>query len=152
MIEHCSDNDKAMTLEYLERRFGLPPDLLSDFEFYAGPNGRVILGPRHIDPCLSPDTAGLLIARIGNSVKPSTNLLQVVGSLAVRNVITLDRDKASQYIKGLDLKLTVEEIGDTTDGYILLKYLVFPLGCGLLQAGHVKNMLPKAKRLEVKYL
>jgi NOL1/NOP2/fmu family ribosome biogenesis protein len=152
MIELCSDSDKTLTLDYLERRYGLSRDLLADFEFYAGPNGRVILGPKEIDPCLSPDTAGLLIARIGNSVKPSTNLLQVVGALAVRNAIILDKDKATRYIKGLDLQLTPEEIGDTTEGYVLLKYLAFPLGCGLLQAGHIKNMLPKAKRLDIKFL
>ena len=152
MIEPCPANDKSLTLEYLERRYGLAPELLADFEFYASANGRIILGPKQIDPCLSPDTAGLLIARIGNTVKPSTNLLQIVGSLITRNFIALERENAVRYIKGLDLEVTAAEIGDTTEGYVLLKYLAFPLGCGLLQGSHIKNMLPKAKRIDVRFL
>jgi NOL1/NOP2/fmu family ribosome biogenesis protein len=152
MIEPCSANDKFLTLEYLERRYGLAQDLLADFEFYASANGRVILGPKLIDPCLSPDTAGLLIARIGNTVKPSTNLLQIVGALFTKNFVALERENAVRYIKGLDLEVTATEIGETTEGYVLLKYLAFPLGCGLLQGSHIKNMLPKAKRLDVRFL
>ncbi len=152
MIEPCSANDKSLTLEYLERRYGIAQDLLADFEFYASANGRVILGPKLIDPCLSPDTAGLLIARIGNTVKPSTNLLQAFGALVTRNFVTLERENAVRYIKGLDLEVTATEIGDTTEGYVLLKYLAFPLGCGLMQGTHIKNMLPKAKRVDIKFL
>lgn len=152
MIEPCASVDKTLTLEYLQRRFGLAADLLDGFTFYASANGRIILGPQEIDPVLSPDTAGLLIARIGNSVKPSTNLLQLIGGRATRGCVTLSREQAVRYIKGLDLEVTAVEIGDTTEGYVLLKYLSFPLGCGLLQGTHIKNMLPKAKRLDVKFL
>jgi NOL1/NOP2/fmu family ribosome biogenesis protein len=152
MIEPCSVNDKSLTLEYLERRYGLVPELLADFEFYASANGRVILGPKEIDPCLSPDTAGLLIARIGNTVKPTTNLLQLLGEHITRNFVTLDRDKAALYIKGLDLEVNAAEIGDTVEGYVLLRYLAFPLGCGLLKGTHIKNMLPKARRLDIRFL
>jgi NOL1/NOP2/fmu family ribosome biogenesis protein len=141
-----------MTLEYLERRFGLTADALEGLEFYASANGRIILGPREIDPVLSPDTAGLLIARIGNSVKPSTNLLQVVGDKFTRGFIHLNRDQAANYIKGLDITVTSEDIGGTTEGYVLLRYLGFSLGCGLLQGNHIKNMLPKAKRIDVRFL
>jgi NOL1/NOP2/fmu family ribosome biogenesis protein len=152
MIEPCSATDKSLTLEYLERRYGLASELLADFEFYASANGRIILGPKLIEPCLSPDTAGLLIARIGNTVKPSTNLLQVFGALISRNFVALVRENAVRYIKGLDLEVSAAEIGDTTEGYVLLKYLAFPLGCGLLQGTHIKNMLPKAKRVDIRFL
>lgn len=152
MIEPCAANDKTLTLEYLKHRYGLAPELFVDFEFYASANGRIILGPKQIDPCLSPDTAGLLIARIGNTVKPSTNLLQLFGTLITKNFVALDRENAVRYIKGLDLEVTAAEIGETTEGYVLLKCLTFPLGCGLLQGSHIKNMLPKAKRLDVRFL
>jgi NOL1/NOP2/fmu family ribosome biogenesis protein len=152
MIEPCAANDKTLTLEYLERRYGLMPELFADFEFYASANGRIILGPKQIGPFLSPDTAGLLIARMGNTVKPSTNLLQLVGGLILKNFVALERENAIRYIKGLDLEVTPTEIGETTEGYVLLKYITFPLGCGLLQGSHIKNMLPKAKRLDVRFL
>jgi NOL1/NOP2/fmu family ribosome biogenesis protein len=152
MILTCPETDKHATLEYLERRFGLLPELFDDFEFYAGPNGRVILGPQQIDERLSPDTAGLLIARMGKTVKPSTNLLQLFGHHAIRGIVTLNREQTILCIKGVDLEVTEAEIGGTTEGYVLLKHLSFPLGCGLLQGNHIKNMLPRAKRLDVKFL
>lgn len=152
MIAICPDEDKQQTLDYLQRRFGMLPELFADFEFYAGPNGRIILGARRIDDRLSPDTAGLLIARIGRTVKPSTNLLQLFGKHVSRNLVVLNPQQTALYIKGNDLEVTAAEIGDTTEGYVLLKYLSYPLGCGLLQGNHIKNMLPRAKRLEVSRL
>ena len=152
MIEPCSARDSSLTLYYLEKRFGISPEWFADFEFFASANGRIILGPKEIDSCLSPDTAGLLITRLGNTVKPTTNLLQLFGTHVTSSFITLDREKAMHYIKGLDLEVTAAEIGETTEGYVLLKYLAFPLGCGLLQGSHIKNMLPKAKRIDVRFL
>jgi len=152
MIEPCSTRDRSLTLYYLEKRFGISPEWFADFEFFASANGRIILGPKEIDSCLSPDTAGLLITRLGNTVKPTTNLLQLVGTLITKNFVALERENAVRYIKGLDLEVTSAEIGDTTEGYVLVKYLAFPLGCGLLKGTHIKNMLPKARRLDIRFL
>ena len=152
MIEFCPLEIKQQVLEYLTQRFGLPASLFDSFEFYAGPTGRVILGPKLIDTKIEADTAGLLIARIGKSVKPSTNLLQLFGGSIGKNVIQLDREKAIKYVRGLDLHLDGDKIGEATGGYVVLKYDRYSLGCGLLQGNQLKNMLPKAKRLELKYL
>jgi NOL1/NOP2/fmu family ribosome biogenesis protein len=39
-----------------------------------------------------------------------------------------------------------------SDGYVLLVHRDQPLGCGLLRGDSIRNMLPKAKRLELKFI
>ena len=88
-----------------------------------------------------------MVARIHGTVKPSTNLLQMFGKLAKRNFLELSREDAIRFIRGEDLD---SKEGD--DGYVILKHKGIPLGCGLLKEGHIKNMVPKAKRLDVEFI
>ncbi len=152
MIDYCEPEIRDQVLDYLELRFGLLRTLFDDFGFYAGPKGRVIVGPKQYDETIVPDTAGLLIARVHKSVKPTTNLLQIFGALATRNTITLSRAQTLKYLQGLDIKPTEDDIVDATNGYVLLRYDRYALGCGLFQDGQVKNMLPRAKRIELEHL
>ncbi len=152
MIDYCEPEIRDEVLDYLELRFGLSKAIFDQFGFYAGPKGRVIVGPKQYDDRLSPDTAGLLIARVHKSVKPTTNLLQIFGSQVRRNFITLSRPQTLKYLQGLDIKPTPEDIVEATNGYVLLRYDVYSLGCGLYQAHTIKNMLPRAKRIELEYL
>jgi NOL1/NOP2/fmu family ribosome biogenesis protein len=140
---------REMVLSYLEERFGIDRRHFSDFEFYMASKGRVFLGPKGIPGRLKPVSVGILVARMSGSVKPSTNLLQLFGRHASRSIVSLPKEQALRYLRGEDLKLTD---GGATEGYILLKYLDFPLGCGMLKKGIVKNMLPKAKRIEAKFI
>jgi len=103
---------------------------------------------------------GMQIARIGNSIKPSTNLLQLFGRHATRNVLSVTKEQAVAYAKGDDIKLSTQKESlksalpasfQVSDGYVLLKYLDFPLGCGLLKGSQIKNVLPKARRMNVKF-
>ncbi len=148
----CPDEMRVRTLTYLEERFGLSPTLFESFVLYAGAKGRIILGPKLIPQAFDPDTAGLVIARVNRSVKPTTNLFQVFGRLVVRNTITLAREQALRYLAGNDIAVGTEDRVDAYLGYVLIKYDDYPLGCGLFQEGQIKNMLPRAKRLEVEYL
>ena len=143
------DKLKETVLEYLEERFDLKPELFSDFGFYLASKGRVFLGPkRGIDrPRIV--TIGLLIGRVDNAVKPTTNLLQAFGKHIKKNAISLTKEQTISYVKGQDIML---DSGDITDGYVLLNYSGHHLGCGLLKGGTIKNMLPKAKRMVLKHL
>jgi len=138
-------------MDYLNTRFGLEPELFSEYTFYLGSKGRVFLGPRASMNNLRIATVGLLVARVNGAIKPTTNLLQIFGNQVKSNVVTLEKKNALAFIKGSDVVPSTEEIGLATDGYVLLRYLHFSLGCGLLRDGKIKNMLPKAKRLEVKF-
>ncbi|MEW6748904.1 MAG: hypothetical protein AB1295_04320 [Candidatus Micrarchaeota archaeon] len=158
------DKLKDAVLEYLEERFGLGPEVFKDFGFYLASKGRVYLGPRRAIDRPKVVTVGLLIARAGDSIKPTTNLLQAFGRQVKKNEIRLSREQTLSYVRGEDIRMagpgssaspqTVSGLGSPVsgDGYVLLTYEGYPLGCGLLKAGTIKNMLPKAKRLELKYL
>lgn len=142
-------NQREAVLGYLEERFGIGQQHFSGFGLYMGSKGRVFLGPKRIPGPATPVSVGILIARISGSVKPSTNLLQLFGRHATRNVMELSKDEAIRYLNGEDLRVSEKKV---TDGYVLLQYLEFPLGCGMLKKGVIKNMLPKAKRMQPKFL
>jgi NOL1/NOP2/fmu family ribosome biogenesis protein len=143
---------QRLVLTYLEERFGLESAHFDGFGLYLASKGRVYLGPKNLIGGPRIVTLGLLIARIGGAVKPSTNLLQLFGRKVTRNFIELTREEAISYAKGGDVALSDRHVTASTDGYILLRYQYLPLGCGLLKGKTVKNMLPKAKRLELRYL
>lgn len=139
-------------LSYFEGRFGLEPSAFDDFGLYMASRGRVYLGPRRIIDRPRVVTVGLLVARTGGAIKPTTNLLQAFGRRVTKNRVELTRAQAIAYAKGDDLSLEEGQLAGASDGYILLSYESFPLGCGLLKKRSVKNMLPKAKRLELSFI
>ncbi len=134
-------------LDYLEERFGIPRETYDDYGIYQGQKGRVYLGPKNLIQKPEVSSVGMLMARIDKSIKPTTNFLQLFGDRAERNIIGLSKEQAIAYIKGEDLKA---EKG--SDGYVILKYGSSVLGCGFLKGGSVLNMLPKAKRQNVKFI
>ncbi|HSB47477.1 MAG TPA: hypothetical protein VLD37_05665 [Candidatus Bilamarchaeum sp.] len=137
-------------LKYLDERFGLEAGIFKEHRLYLASKERVYLGPRFVPDDRRIATLGILIARASSSIKPTTNLFQLFGGRITRNFIPLSRDDAIAFARGDDLKLAAKP--DAGDGYVLLKYGDIPLGCGLLKAGAIKNMLPKAKRLEMRFL
>lgn len=139
-------------LEYLEKRFGLDRSIFAEHSFYIASKGRIYLGPKHAIGSPRIVTLGLLIARADGSIKPTTNLLQIFGRSVTRNALNLEKGQAIAYAKGEDIKVDKTQHADVSDGYVLLKYGNHPLGCGLIKSGVIKNMLPKAKRLEIKFL
>jgi NOL1/NOP2/fmu family ribosome biogenesis protein len=143
---------KPMVLDYLDKRFGLGEDVFSGYGFYLASKGRVYLGPKRTIDKPRVVTVGLLIARVTDTVKPTTNLLQAFGPLVKKNIVTLDREPAVRFCKGEDLMFKEQPPGAIGDGYILLTYENNPLGCGHLKGKIMKNMLPKAKRLDIKNL
>ena len=145
----------ADVLEYLEKRFGLDRALFGGYGLYATSKGRIYLGPKRLVNHPRIATVGLLIARSHGAIKPSTNLLQLFGKHVKKNYVELAKENAAAFIGGADVRLGDGETANpalTTDGYVLVRYLGFSLGCGLLQGAAVKNMLPKAKRLKATYL
>ncbi len=142
----------ADVLAYLEQRFGLERALFSDYGLYATSKGRIYLGPKRLINHPRIATVGLLIARSHGAIKPSTNLLQLFGRQVKKNYVVLGKENAATFIGGSDVEVAGGEKGDASDGYVLVRYLDFSLGCGMLRDGVIRNLLPKAKRLAVTYL
>lgn len=139
---------KETVLAYLESRFGLSQTLFSGFQFYSSAKGRIFLGP--VLPQLPFLSAGLLIARISpvGTIKPTTAFLQLFGRHITKNKVELSREQALLYLSGESFPIETTE----ADGYVLLTCRQQPLGCALLKNGQVKNMLPKARRMDVRFL
>lgn len=101
-------------------------------------------------------TAGMTIARISPgreiTVKPTTNLLQSFGSQATKNLVTLDRERTIDFASGLDIRLSQDEPCDAEDGYVIVKFGETVLGCGLKQGVFIRCLVPKAKRIRLKFL
>lgn len=136
-------------LGYLEDRFGIVRARLAPFRLYLGSKGRIFIGPKQIPPKVNPVTIGILAFRTGNSIKPTSNLIQIFGDSINRNTIELSKEQAKAYIRGEDL---MGMATDSTDGYVVLTHLSKPLGIGMLKGGDIRNMLPKARRQETRFI
>jgi len=143
---------KSQLFEYLESRFGILPPKFKDFEFYGASRGRIFLGPKHIISRPEPVSVGILAARTGNAIKPTTNLLQLFGRHASKNIVNLNKENIMKYAKGESLLLTEQEKNSSSNGYVIVSYSSVPVGCGYLKDDSLDSLLPKAKRLSLKYL
>jgi len=141
---------RETVLSYFQERFGIQPDIFTNYEIYTGSKGRLYLGPKTSIPRPEPASVGILIARIDKSIKPSTNFLQLFGKNVKKNKILLDKEDALLYANGENIE--VEEVGGVTGGYTLVSYLDLPLGCGFLKDKTILNMIPKAKRIKLKFI
>lgn len=147
--------EKKMSLEYFASRFGIDSKHFDDFEFYSASKGRVFLGPKNLTHACERNVAvGILVARLGenDNVKPTTNMLQMFGKFASKNIINLEKDNALRYIEGSDIEVSDSEVSTSTNGYAIISYNKNSLGCGLLKENKIKNMLPKARRMKIEYL
>jgi NOL1/NOP2/fmu family ribosome biogenesis protein len=137
-------------LDYFENRFGIRKSLFKGFRIYADQKGRIFLCSKGLSAQSSAVSIGMQIARVGNDIKPSTNFLQLFGKHATKNFILFTREQAQAYARGEDIELSGKV--NATDRYVLLKYLDFPLACGMLKNKIIKNVLPKARRAKVEFL
>jgi NOL1/NOP2/fmu family ribosome biogenesis protein len=143
---------KTELFDYLDKRFGIPSSVFDGFEFYSSTRGRISLGPKKVISRPEPISIGVLAFRAGGALKPTTNLFLIFGKHATKNIINLDRANASAYAQGNDVRLLAEDLADCTEGYVIVSYAGIPMGCGHLRDGLVNNLVPKSKRMKLKYL
>ncbi|MEM3587568.1 MAG: hypothetical protein QXO71_09630, partial [Candidatus Jordarchaeaceae archaeon] len=67
---------------------------------------------------------------------------QLIGREAKKNIIQIDYDEAIKWMKGENLKIETEN-----QGYVILKWKNYYLGCGELKNGIIKNYVPKDRRI-----
>ena len=152
MIVKCSQHDQSRVLDYLEERFGIERLIFKDFSFYGASKGRIFLGPKTLIDKPKPVTAGILIARISRSIKPTTNFFQLFGKHIKKNSVKLTRENITRFIRGENLELSADKIRNASRGYVLVTYKDFPIGCSLLKGNQIKNMIPKPKQLNLEFL
>lgn len=151
-MNRCSEELIARVMGYLSERFGIPIELFEGRVFYQRPGGRVYMGPNDKIEGVAADSAGILIARVHRTVKPSSCLLQLFGSHVTRNGIILTREQALACVAGKDVMVHARQLEGARPGYVLLTYGDIALGCGLLRDTTIHNVLPKATHLDLAYL
>ncbi len=151
MFELVSKRQREEILGDIESRFGISKNVFEDFFLFKGTKGRIFITSKIPQESLGYyiQTLGQLFCRLDATVKPSTNMIQIFGKFATKNVLELKKEDAQKAISGFDFEIKNSEC---SDGYVILKYKNFFLGCGLLKNCQVKTMIPKAKRIKVDLL
>ena len=142
-------------LENLKERFGFNPNQFRDYDFFINNKNKIFILNRIASRLIEfyPRrlmNAGILFARKDAVIKPSSNMLQIFGKYARKNTVKLSRSRNRIYIEGFDIDFSEEIVA--VNGYVILWYGKNSLGCGLLKDFELKNMMPKAKRMRLKFL
>lgn len=74
---------------------------------------------------------------------PSHHAIQMLGLL--KNNIFVSKEDAKKFISGMDIKCSIE-------GLLAVEYQGMTIGKGMCRNGIMKNMVPKAKRMNVEFL
>lgn len=151
MLAVLHEKQKSELLEFIKERFEINENVFTDHEFYSGHKGKVFLGPTNIglDNYLS---VGFEIARLGRKIKLSSSFAQLFGLHAKKNALYLTKENAINYMNGYSLILENSETESCSNGLVFVFYQGLALGSGLLVDTSLKNMLPKAKRTEIRFI
>ncbi|AGK60404.1 hypothetical protein Asulf_00375 [Archaeoglobus sulfaticallidus PM70-1] len=68
----------------------------------------------------------------------------IVGKVAKKNVVEVDEEKALRWMRGEAIEINQT---DVSEGYVILKYGSYFIGCGKLRNGKIINFVPKDRRL-----
>ena len=150
-----SKREREEMLSSLRNRFGFRPDTFDDYDFFINTKNKIFILNKTTSSIINSYpkklmNAGLLFARRDAVIKPTSNMIQIFGKSARRNTINLSRPRTRMYVEGFDIDFR-EEI-PAEEGYVILRYGRYNLGCGLLRDYALKNVLPKAKRMRIRYL
>lgn len=92
------------------------------------------------------ETFGIVaLKRTNRGFKPSSEFLQLFGNLAMRNVVFISKKEINEYLKGNDL---IVDNTLSTDGYVVVCYKNYAIGCGLLIGNKLINQVPKTKQIK----
>ncbi|MGC9310512.1 MAG: methyltransferase RsmF C-terminal domain-like protein [Candidatus Aenigmatarchaeota archaeon] len=140
---------KADYVRYMGKWFGISREVFRNYTFRESGEKVYIMSP----DIANKDVGGLRIRGAGivfgrffkneDKFKPTTNILQIFGKFATKNVVELTDKEKGQYLRGFD----IEREMDAENGYVIVKHGQDVLGCGLYVSGSLKNQIPKAKRL-----
>ena len=134
-------------VKYMEERFGISKKIFSGYVFSSS-GEKVWIFSKEIEKKdlqgLRIEGKGLLFGRFfkkQDKFKPTTNILQIFGKHATKNIVYVDEKEKDKYIKGFDLEKEL----DIEEGYVILKHEKDILGCGLYREGRIKNQIPKTR-------
>ena len=141
-------------VKYLEERFGIEKSAFSGFTFHETSEKIYIFSAdipqKNLDGLRIVQT-GIVAGRIfdkGGKFKPTTNLLQIFGKFATKNIVQLSEKEKEDFVRGLDIDNKAAD--GVENGYVIVKFGVDTLGCGIYSDGSIKNQIPKARRMALR--
>ncbi len=128
----------------MERRFGIPPSIFSEFLIFERKKGWWILKKsKYLKDAVSlkASVTGLkAFQKVGKYIKPTTRFIQLFGHLATKSVICLTHKQLFDLTAGEKLALNL----GLEDGYVILKSTNnYILGIGLWTRGVLQSQIPK---------
>jgi NOL1/NOP2/fmu family ribosome biogenesis protein len=117
--------------------------------FLEGSDGDIFLISRDIEKLdldnLRLNSLGLYIGQLRHdNLRLSIEGSQIIGKSATKNIVEINDEEFSKWLKGEILQKKVDE---NTKGYVLMKYGKDFVGCGRAKNGEILNFIPKARRI-----
>lgn len=145
--------EKKIILAEMEKGFGIPKEVFKKLDFFKTKK-RVYVCTKEClrDELFSrAETAGIGFARPSKVLKPTTDMLQLFGKHAKKNVVELSKEKLKGLIKEGEIEIGRKSAGKQEEkqgerGYMLISYKKQILGCGFLKEGMLESKIPKARR------
>lgn len=137
-------------IDWWADRFGIPPETFEGFSFWEKGAGKIWVYAGEARTPSTVETLGMLLLRTRQDHwKPTSRAVQRFGSLATRNVISVDGETASQFVAGKNQDLPWD--GDW--GYLIVTHEIAgesePIGVGLYVYGELRSVVPKGSRRDL---
>ncbi|RQG89867.1 hypothetical protein EA462_07580 [Natrarchaeobius halalkaliphilus] len=134
-------------LEYVDDRFGIPPETFDDYTFWEKGAGKIWIYAGEASSPLEIEAIGMTCLRTRQEHwKPTTDFVQRFGRHAQTCVIELDPEAARRFVAGEDQEL--EWDGDW--GYLVVGHELAgdlePIGVGMYVHGELRSMMPKGRQ------
>lgn len=145
-LDILNSKDKKTFLKDLEDQFGI--DDLPGKVFLINNKDKIYMSVRELDllpfDSFTIDRIGLYIGKYyADGFRPSVDGSQVLGPLAKKNVLTVDKEKKHEWMKGYRIDV------DVPDGFYLIKNIDDFLGSAKVKNKEALNAVPKGRRLQV---
>ena len=134
---------REKVMRYLREQFGVSENDL-DLEFVGKENGKVYAKRadcKRVEIKMHRHYNGLYFGKLcKDGLRLSIEGSFIVGKFAKKNIIELDEEDAIKWMSGENLNIEAE-------GYVILKWGPYFLGCGKGDGKSIKNYVPKDRRL-----
>lgn len=120
-----------------------------DYVFLQNKEGRLFLVNRDVGNVeiekLRINSLGLYFGKIErDEIRLSIEGSQLVGVMAKKNVVEINKEQANSWLQGNDVK-----VGEKVAGFVILKYGNDFLGAGRYKEGNIINAVPKERRVNL---
>ena len=134
-------------LKLLDNQFGFKEKL--NYVFLMNKKNKIYLVNKDIERIdidnLRIDALGLYFGEVNHGLlRLSIEGSQMIGKMAGKNIIELDKEDAELWSMGNDIDKEFNVYG-----FVILKYKKDFIGCGKYKGGKIFNYVPKERRLRV---